>query len=300
MNTATDRGTGTRVALLGLAINAVLVFVKVSAGVLGNSYALIADGVESSLDVFSSIIVWRGLTVATREADERYHFGYAKAESVAGATVAVLLLVAAAGISIEAVREILTPHHAPAPFTLAILAIIVVGKELMARTVLRVSSDIGSLALEADAWHHRSDALTSSAAAIGISVALAGGPGFAPADDWAALAASGIIVFNGIRLLRPAIEDLMDRAPDPEVIRTVLAAAAAVPGVRAIEKILARRAGLGYFVALHVEADAGMSLRDAHNLGHRVKQAVIDTVPHVLDVIVHMEPHYPPDLPSDR
>ncbi len=292
VSAAPDRRTGVQVALLGLGVNAVLVLVKVTAGVLGNSYALIADGVESSLDVFSSIIVWRGLTVAGRAADERYHFGYAKAESVAGATVAAMLVVAAIGISIEAVREILTPHHSPAPFTLAVLAVVVLGKGLLARTVFRVSDGIGSVALQADAWHHRSDALTSAAAAVGIAVAIVGGEGFAPADDVAALVASGIIVYNGIRLLRPALGDLMDRAPDPDVIDRVRASAATVSGALAVEKVLARRAGLGYFVALHVEADPAMSLEDAHELGHAVKEAVIEEVPHVLDVIVHMEPHH--------
>ncbi|HSJ13735.1 MAG TPA: cation diffusion facilitator family transporter [Longimicrobiales bacterium] len=288
-----SRARGLRVARWGLLVNALLVVVKVTAGVLGNSYALIADGVESSLDIFSSLIVWRGLVVAGRSADEQYHFGYGKAESVAGATVAILLLVAALGISIEAVREILRPHHAPAPFTLPVLVLVVLVKEVLFRTVLRVGRDLNSPAVKADAWHHRSDAITSAAAFAGISIALIGGPGWAAADDFAALVASGIIAFNGVRLLRPAIEDLMDRAPAPDVLRQVRASAEGVRGVREVEKILARRAGIGYFVVLHVQADPQLTLADAHQLGHEVKSSIMADVPEVLDAIVHMEPHQP-------
>jgi cation diffusion facilitator family transporter len=284
-------GRGIRAARIALGINAVMVAVKVSAGLLGSSYALVADGVESSLDIFSSLIVWRGLAVAGRHPDDRYHFGYGKAESLAGAVVATMLLVAALGISIQAVREILTPHHVPAPYTLVVLVAVVATKWILSRWMLKVGTAVGSTAVKADAWHHRSDAITSAAAFIGIAVALVGGPAWAPADDVAALLASGIIAYNGARLLRPALEDLMDRAPDPTVLERVHRAASAVPGVLRVEKIQARRAGIGHFVALHVEADPRMTLRTAHALGHDVKDAVLAELPSVLDVLVHMEPH---------
>lgn len=285
------RARGLRLARFGLLVNAVLVAVKVTAGVLGNSYALVADGVESSLDIFSSLIVVRGLSIAGRTADEHYHFGYAKAESVSSAGVAVMLIVAAIGISIQAVREILTPHHVPAPFTLAVLVGVIVTKEVLFRRVLNAGTEINSLAVKADAWHHRSDAITSAAAFVGITVALIGGQAWAAADDWAALLASGLIAWNGYRLLRPALEDLMDRAPEDDAVDEVRASAAAVEGVRRVEKALVRRAGVGYFITLHIEADAEMPLRDAHQLGHIVKDRVMAEVPSALDVIVHMEPH---------
>lgn len=284
------RARGLRLARFGLLVNAVLVFVKVTTGILGNSYALVADGVESSLDIFSSLIVVRGLTIAGRTADERYHFGYAKAESVASAAVAVMLLVAAVGISVQAVREILTPHHVPAPYTLIVLVGVIAAKELLFRKVLLVGSELGSLAVKADAWHHRSDAITSAAAFVGIAIALIGGESWAAADDWAALLASALIAWNGYRLLRPALDDLMDRAPDDDAVEAVRASAAAVDGVQRVEKTLARRAGVGYFITLHIEADADMPLRLAHELGHAVKSRVMTEVPSVLDVIVHMEP----------
>jgi len=285
----TTRGIGA--ARVALGVNAVMVAVKVTTGLVGNSYALVADGVESSLDIFSSLIVWRALAVADREADEQYHFGYAKAESVAAAAVAIMLLVAALGISIEAVREILTPHHSPAPYTLFVLVGVIAVKEGLFRWMSGVADEVDSQAVRTDAWHHRSDAITSSAAFLGIAIALVGGPAWAPADDVAALVASGIIAFNGVRLLRPAIQDLMDRAPDPVVLARVERISCGVPAVLRVEKIQARRAGIGYFVALHVEADPAMTLRDAHLLGHAVKDAIRAEMPSVIDVLVHMEPH---------
>lgn len=289
MEERTKRGIGA--ARVALGVNAVMVAVKVTTGLVGNSYALVADGVESSLDIFSSLIVWRALAVAGREADEHYHFGYGKAESIAAAAVSMMLLVAALGISIEAVREILTPHHSPAPYTLVVLVGVIAVKEVLYRRMSAVAEEVESAAVRTDAWHHRSDAITSGAAFLGIAIALLGGPAWAPADDVAALVASGIIAFNGTRLLRPAIQDLMDRAPDPVVLARVQSISCAVPEVRGVEKIQARRAGVGYFVALHVEADPGMTLHDAHLLGHSVKDAIRSAMPSVIDVLVHMEPH---------
>jgi len=283
---------GVRWAGLGLAANAVLVAIKIGAGILGSSYALIADGVESATDVFSSIIVWRGLTIAGRSADEDFHFGYGKAETIAAAIVSLMLLAAAAGIAVEAVREIHRPRAGPAPFTLAVIVAVIIVKELLFRRVRAVSDDVHSRALEVDAWHHRTDAITSTAAFIGIAMAVIGGPEWAQADDWAALLASGIIAFNGFRMLRPAVADLMDRAPEPAVLDRVRQLARSVPGVLAIEKVQGRRTGLNYLVTIHVQADPALSLRDAHNLGGRVRSA-IRTDPLFLDVIVHMEPFEP-------
>lgn len=282
---------GIRLAQTGLLINAVLVVVKIVTGVVGHSYALIADGVESSLDIFSSLIVWRGISVASRSADESYHFGYGKAESVAAAAVALLLIGAAVGIAIEAVREILTPHHLPAPFTLIVLVVVIAIKEALFRWVLREGNAIESEVVRADAWHHRSDAITSGAAFIGISVALIGGEAWAAADDYAALLASGIIAFNGARLMRPALADLMDRAPEPALLEDVAAEAMREAGVMRIEQVMARRAGAGHFLTLHVQADAGMSLHDAHELGGRVRSRLVRELPTVLDALIHMEPY---------
>ncbi|HTC22886.1 MAG TPA: cation diffusion facilitator family transporter [Gemmatimonadales bacterium] len=290
----TDRTRlGIRTAQIGLLVNTVLAAVKILAGVLGRSYALIADGVESIADIFSSLIVWGGLRISSRSADEDYPFGYGKAEPIAAAAVALMLIAAAIGISIESIREIAVPHHTPRPFTLAVLVGVVLVKEVLFRRVIRVGSDVGSTAVRADAFHHRSDAITSAAAFVGISVALIGGPGWESADDWAALAAACIIVYNGIGVLRPAIHDLMDRAPGENTLARVASAASAVPGVCAIEKLKVRKVGMGYYVDLHVQANPTLPLHDAHVLSGMVKSAIRGAVPEVAGVLIHMEPYEP-------
>jgi len=282
---------GIRSAQTGLVVNAVLALTKLVAGLLGNSYALVADAVESTTDIFSSLLVWSGLRIASRAADEDYPFGYGKAEPLAAAVVSLLLLGAAVGIAVKAVQEIVTPHHAPAPFTLGVLSAVIVIKEVLYRRVFTVGTAVGSTAVKADAWHHRSDAITSAAVFVGITIALWGGSGWESADDWAALAASAIIVYNGLRMLRPAVHDLMDRTPAEDLVRRVATAAASSDGVRAVEKLRVRRAGLGFYVDIHVQAEPAMSLRDAHILSGRVKGAIRSAVPAVSGVLVHMEPY---------
>ncbi|MDO8500484.1 MAG: cation diffusion facilitator family transporter [Gemmatimonadaceae bacterium] len=279
-----------RAAQIGMLVNAVLALVKLVAGLVGNTYALVADAVESTGDIFASLVVWGGLSVATRDPDEDYPFGYGKAESVAAAFVAIMLLAAAVGIAFVAVREIRTPHKTPAPWTLLVLVAVLLVKYVLFRRVAATGEEAGSTAGKADAWHHLSDAITSAAAFVGISIALWGGAGWEQADDWAALFASAIIFYNGLRLARPAVYDLMDRTPGGEIIEPVRNAAAAVSGVLAVEKLSARKAGLVYYVDIHVQANPQMSLHDAHGLSGAVKSAIRASVPRVFGVLVHMEP----------
>lgn len=279
-----------RMAAAGLLTNAALVAVKLSAGLIGNSYALVADAIESSLDVFASLIVWRAIQVASRPPDEDYPYGYGRAESLAASVVSMMLLVAALGIGISSIREILTPHHSPAPFTLVVLVLVIVVKETLFRTVFKVSQSTRSVSLESDAWHHRSDALTSAAAFVGILVSLVGGPGWAAADDWAALLAAFVIGANGTRLLRQAARDLMDRQPPGEFSAQIEAVARGVPGIERIEKLRLRRMGTQYQVDIHAQADGNLSLRAAHDLAGALRGTLREQVPEVLDVLVHMEP----------
>lgn len=279
-----------RLVQYGALINVVLALVKLLAGLLGNSYALVADGVESSADVLASLVVWGGVRIAARSADEAYPFGYGKAEALAAAVVGLMLVGAATGIGIASVREIRTPHHAPAPFTLIVLVGVIIVKEVLFRRLAVHGTLSGSTAATADAWHHRSDALTSAAAFIGISLALLGGPGWESADDWAALVAAAVILVNAVAVMRPAVHELMDRAPDAEIRTRVAAAARLVDGVRFIEKLKVRKAGTGFWVDLHVQADAAMSLHDAHILSGRVKSAIRMEEPRVLGALIHMEP----------
>ena len=231
MKEATRRSI--RWAQAGLLTNACLVFVKIFAGIIGHSNALIADGIESSADIFSSLIVWMGLSIAARPADEDHPYGHGKAEPLAAAVVSLMLLGAAVGISIIAIRDIRTPHLLPAPFTLFVAAGVIIVKEILYRRVSRVAREVGGTAIVADAWHHRADAISSLAAFIGISVALIGGRGWEAADDWAALVAAGVVAVNGIRTLKPAIAGLMDEAPDRSVKERVLHAATEVDAAAA-------------------------------------------------------------------
>lgn len=289
MKEATRRSI--RWAQAGLLTNACLVFVKIFAGIIGHSNALIADGVESSADIFSSLIVWMGLSIAARPADEDHPYGHGKAEPLAAAVVSLMLLGAAIGISIIAIRDIRTPHLLPAPFTLFVAAGVIIVKEILYRRVSRVAREVGGTAIVADAWHHRADAISSLAAFIGISVALIGGRGWEAADDWAALVAAGVVAVNGIRTLKPAISGLMDEAPDRSVKERVLHAATEVDGVRSVENLNVRGSGLGFYVDVHVKMDPTLSLEDAHEIAATVKYAIFGAVPSVVGVLVHMEPY---------
>ena len=287
---------GIRAAQLGLLANASLAGIKLVAGLVGNSYALVADAVESTADVVGSVIVWGGLAIASQPADEDHPYGHGKAESLAAAAVALMLFGAAAGIAVEAIREIRSPHGPPALWTLPLLLVVVLVKGELSRRVHSVGSAIGSQAVRADAWHHLSDAVTSAAAFVGISVALwgthaTGRPGWAAADDWAALLATAVIAYNGTTLLLPALHDLMDRMPGAEVVAPVRRAAERVPGVLAVEKLHVRRTGLVYRVTIHVQAEPKTPLDEAHALGHRVTDAIRAAVPQVDSVLVHMEPY---------
>jgi len=238
-------GRATRATLQTVFISTLLAIVKITAGWIGHSYALIADGVESLLDIVSSFVVWGGLRIAARPPDRNHPYGHGKAESLAAIVVALGLLAAATALAVQSVREIVTPHHAPAPFTLAVLAVVVGVKELLYRRLARIGRETASTALRVDAWHHRSDALTSMAAFAGISVALIGGDGYETADDWAALAACGIIAWTGVRLLRASIGDVMDAAAPEGFNGAVRSIAGNVAGVVTIEKCIARKSGPG-------------------------------------------------------
>jgi cation diffusion facilitator family transporter len=282
---------GVRTSLAGVAVNMFLAAIKAITGILGHSYALVADAIESTFDVASSFVVLGGLKIAAAPPDEDHPYGHGKAEPLAAMVAAVALCTAAIGIAIQSAREILTPHHAPAWYTLVVLVAVVLVKEGMFRYVVKVGRKVRSMAVETDAWHHRSDALTSAAAFVGISVALIGGPGYESADDWAALAVSGVILFNGIRLLAPAVQEVMDRAPSPEIEALVRTVAGAVPGVQALDKCYVRKMGLTYFVDLHVVVEESLTVRAGHSIAHDVKDAIRAANPRIVDVLVHIEPN---------
>jgi cation diffusion facilitator family transporter len=282
--------TGARFALFGLFVNVLLAAAKILAGVMGHAYVLIADGIESALDVGGSIVIWGGLTFAARPPDRTHPYGHGKAEPIAAIIVAVGVLAAAVGLAIQSVREISLPHHGPAPWTLAVLVVTVVIKETLYRYVIRFGREIESTAVKTDAWHHRMDAMTSIAAFIGISVALIGGEKWQTADDWAALVACALIAANGVRLALPAFHEIMDTAPGGKIVRSIHNIASSVPGVVEVEKCYARKMGLDYYVDLHVGVNGQISVHEGHEIAHRVKAAIQQSDSRVADVLVHIEP----------
>jgi cation diffusion facilitator family transporter len=263
---------------------------KFLAGILGCSQALIADAVESQADILSSIVVWRALVVAEAPPDEDHPYGHGKAEPLAAATVAVMLLIAAGLIAYHSFRGIIEPRLAPSAWTLLVLIGVMGVKELLFRFVLREAERSRSSAMKADAWHQRSDAITSAAAFIGISIAVVGGKGYENADNWAALVAAVSIAFNGLRQLRPAFNELMDRSPDRAIIEQIKRVGATIPGVGRVEKCMVRKMGYQFFADMHVEVDPQMTVVRSHEIAHQVKDKVRAEIPDVLDVLVHIEP----------
>jgi cation diffusion facilitator family transporter len=281
---------GIKTTSIGIVASIILAAIKAIAGVMGNSYALVADAIESTSDVFTSIILLTGLRIAKRPADKTHPYGHGKAEPFAGILVASALFIAAIVIIIQSTHEIITPHHAPAPFTLIVLVVVVFTKELLFRFIIKVGDNVESVAIKNDAWHHRSDAITSGAAFIGIAIALIGGPGYEEADDYAAMCASLIIIYNAFRLFKPALYEIMDTAPSPEVINKIIETSLLVDGVIAIDKCFARKMGFQYYIDMHIIVDGSITVHKGHEISHKVKDKLIYSFSNVSDVLIHIEP----------
>jgi cation diffusion facilitator family transporter len=294
-----------RATFLGIAANIVLGAAKFLAGIFGHSHALIADATESFADIFNSLVVWRGLVVAAAPPDEEHPYGHSKAEPLAAAFGAVTLLVAAVWIAGKAtinIYEFLHPENSSPReplrwFTLVVLVVVIAVKEGLFRFVIGEGNATDNSAVKTDAWHHRSDAITSAGAFIGISIALVGGEKFSWTDDAAAIFCAGIIGLNGWLLLRPALNELMDQAPDREVIEQIRRIAAGTPDVARVEKCFVRKAGHLFFVEMHVEVDPQMTVLRSHEIAHEVKDKIRDAMPAVNDVLVHIEPL---NIPAQR
>lgn len=281
---------GLWVSKLAIAINLVLAGGKLLTGLVGHSHALVADGIESLADTFSSFVVWCSLRWSAKPADTRHPFGHGKAESLGGLVVALALIGAAVWIAIRSVQAIRAHPPAPEWYTLLVLAVVIVVKETLYRRVIKVGRSLASTALTGDAWHHRSDALTSAAAFVGISIALVGGPGYESADACAALAACGVIGWNGLRIFRLALDEMMDASVAPEIVAQVRQLAGQVEGVHAIEKCRVRKAGPHLALDIHVVVDGDMSVRESHRIAHVVKDRLLASAHRINDVTVHIEP----------
>lgn len=275
---------------LSIAGNILMALVKGVTGFLGNSYALIADAIESVGDVFASLLVLFGLKYASRPADQNHPYGHGRAEPLFTFIVVGFLLVSAAVIAYESIININTPHDLPEPYTLWVLGGIIGVKEVFYRIVIHRSKQTGSSSLKADAWHHRSDAVTSLTAFIGISIALIMGKGYETADDWAALFASGFIVYNAYLIFRPALGEIMDEHFYDDLVQQIREVSLTVEGVSGTEKCMVRKAGMSYHVDLHAMVNGGITVKQGHDIAHRLKDRLKLEVPQLADVLIHIEP----------
>jgi cation diffusion facilitator family transporter len=279
-----------RTSYFSIITNISLSIAKWLAGFFGNSYALIADAIESTTDIFSSFLVMMGLKYAQRPADENHPYGHGRIEPLVTFFVVGFLIVSATIIGYQSIININRPHELPAPWTLVVLGVIIVWKEISYRWVLQKSKETNSSSLKADAWHHRSDAITSVAAFLGIAIALILGPGFEAADDYAALFASGFILYNSYKIFRPALGEIMDEHIHPELVAEIRAIALTVDGIKGTEKCYVRKLGTQYNVDLHAIVDGYLTVAVGHDIAHRLKDAIMNQLPEVSSVLVHIEP----------
>jgi cation diffusion facilitator family transporter len=271
--------------------SAALALIKGITGYFGNSFALIADAIESTTDILSSFIVLLGIKYANKPADENHPYGHGRAEPLVTFIVVGFLIVSAVVIGYQSIRNIQTPHDLPKPFTLIVLGFIILWKEISFRKVLQKSKEIGSSALKADAWHHRSDAITSVAAFIGNSVAIIGGKGYEAADDWAALFASGFILYNCYLIFRPALGEIMDEHLYDDLIAEIRQISIQVNGILDTEKCFIRKIGMVYHLELHAIVDGNISVRDGHELAHKLGDLLKEKIEGLTYIVVHIEPN---------
>ncbi|CAM4115353.1 cation diffusion facilitator family transporter [Flavobacterium sinopsychrotolerans] len=271
--------------------NTCLAIIKGLAGFFGNSYALIADAIESTTDIFASFLVLFGIKYSNRPADKNHPYGHGRAEPLITFLVVGFLITSATIIAYESIINIGTPHQLPKPWTLIVLAAIIIWKEYSFRIVMKRSIQTNSSSLRADAWHHRSDAITSVAAFLGISVALILGNGYESADDWAALFASGFILYNSYLIFRPALGEIMDEHLYDDLIEQIRMVSIQVDGIIDTEKCFIRKAGMQYHVDLHATVDSNITVKEGHDLAHKLKDTLREEIPELGHVLIHVEPN---------
>ena len=286
----TNEQTAVRTTYFSIAGNTALAIIKGLSGVFGNSYALIADAIESTTDIFASLLVLLGIKYANRPADKNHPYGHGRIEPLITFLVVGFLIVSAVVIAYKSIQNIRSPDALPKSWTLFVLGAIIIWKEISFRLVVRKSREIGSSSLRADAWHHRSDAITSIAAFIGISIALLFGEGFETADDWAALFAAGFILYNSYLIFRPALGEVMDEHFYDDLIDEIRKVSMTVEGVRETEKCFVRKAGMKYHVDLHAKVDSDISVKEGHHISHQLKDALQRELPQLGHVLIHIEP----------
>ncbi len=271
--------------------NLCLAIIKGLTGYLGNSYALIADAIESTSDIFSSLLMLFGLRYSSKPADENHPYGHGRAEPLITFLAVGFLIASAIVIAYQSIINIQTPHELPKSYTLFILGVIILIKETFYRIVIKKSKETNSSSLKADAWHHRADAITSVTAFIGITIALLFGKGYEHADDWAALVASLIIIYNAYHIFRPALGEIMDEQLYDDLIADIRRVSLTVEGVIATEKCLVRKTGMKFHVDLHVLVNSTITVKEGHDIAHKLKEHLISELPQLADILIHIEPN---------
>lgn len=291
-NNSVDPGDRKKAApmLFSLFMNLIFATGKGIAAFFGNSNALMADAGESMSDVLTSLIVWIGIRTSIKGPDEDHPYGHGKAEPLASIAVATFLMIASVLIASRGVERLRIPPEKPEAFTLWVLIASILIKELIYRYLKHKNKDVKSNAMLAEATHNRSDAITSFMALVGIFISIYGGPKYISADAYASLVASIIIAYNSIRIFRPAFAEIMDAAPSRELIEKIKSIAEKVDRVNEVEKCHVRKMGMKYLVDMHIVVNGNLSVMEGHDVSHRVKDAIRESLPEVSDVLIHIEP----------
>lgn len=288
--TMTDEQTAIKTTLFSIIGNTILAVIKGLGGIFGNSYALLADAIESTTDIFASFLVLFGIKYASKPADKNHPYGHGRAEPLITFLVVAFLITSATIIAYKSIKNIGTPHELPETWTLFILGPLIIWKEISFRFVMNKAKITNSSSLKADAWHHRSDAITSIAAFIGISIALFFGKGYETADDWAALFASGFILYNSYLIFRPALAEIMDEHVYDDFVEEIRKISLTVNGVLGTEKCFIRKAGMKYHVDLHALVSANITVKQGHEIAHTLKDTLRKDLPQLGHVLIHIEP----------
>jgi cation diffusion facilitator family transporter len=285
-----EQGEAARIGLISFLSNLILACIKAATGIIGNSYALIADAIESFADIFSSLFLFFGLRYTQRPADETHPYGHGRLEPLLTFIIVLVLLLSAGWISVQAVNNLSKPQETPEPWTILVIFGIVIWKEGMYQLIMRRAKKIQSSALKAEAWHQRGDAITSVAALIGISIAIFFGPGYEKADEWAALIAAAVILFNAYKILRPAISEFMDEHLYYDLADQIKQISKEVEGVINTEKCYIRKVGTSYVVELHARVNGSISVHEGHEIAHSLKDFICEKLPEISHVSIHIEP----------
>ena len=287
------------VTWLGLATNVALSAVKLVVGALFLSQTLIADGLHSASDLITDVAVLAGLRVSKKPADETHHYGHRRVSTLVGAFVGAVLLVAAVWIAFSAVRTLRHPRDrvlGMLPFAVAAASIPL--KEALFWITRYVGRRAGNISLLANAWHHRTDAFTSVAAAAGLAGAALGGTNWAFLDPLTAIVLAAFLVVVSVRIIGEGASELIDRAPSPATLEGIEQAVAQTRGVRGYHAFRARKVGGKVEMDIHVQVDPNLTVREGHDVATAVRQKVVQADPNVVEVIVHIEPTEGP--PRDR